>query len=277
MAIKLTDLQLIYGDAGAREKFEDLCSLLIHSEYSNLEKIRVMRGDGGIDACRGSLSSKKHLSVFQVKYFPHSIGKSQRDQIRKSFNTIQDNTDIRVDQWTLCIPINLSIDEKQWFDDWKEKQVKSGIKICQPWSALKLVALLYEDKNVHIKEEYFNEKYHSQIRDMHGIITQKAEVSEQRAQNQKRIAEAFSDFIIKGQQLHARLDEDPLPIKDHNDWVDSVGEYLRNNLGRDYEVRFSDFSGLVFYGDSSDKSKMNKSIEGRIRRLQEFLSEIRKG
>ena len=38
MAIKLIDLQLIYGVAGAREKFEDLASQLVKSEQPNADK-----------------------------------------------------------------------------------------------------------------------------------------------------------------------------------------------------------------------------------------------
>jgi hypothetical protein len=41
-----------------------------------------------------------------------------------------------------------------------------------------------------------------------------------------------------------------------------VCAYLRDNLGPDSEVRFGDFSGMVFYGDGSERSKMSNSIEG---------------
>jgi hypothetical protein len=65
-----------------------------------------------------------------------------------------------------------------------------------------------------------------------------------------------------------------LPIGEHNAWVDRVGEYLRDNLGKAYEARFSDFSGMKFLGDGSDRSRMSRSIEGRSRRLNEFMSEL---
>jgi len=86
--------------------------------------------------------------------------------------------------------------------------------------------------------------------------------------------EQLAAFLIEAQQLRTRLDEVPLPIRDHNEWVDRVGGFLRQNLGKAYEVRFSDFSGMVFYGDGSERSKMSGSIDGRSRRLNEFMSEL---
>jgi hypothetical protein len=49
VAVKLIDLQLIYGVAGAREKFEDLTSQLVKTEHPRADKVRIVRGDGGID------------------------------------------------------------------------------------------------------------------------------------------------------------------------------------------------------------------------------------
>jgi hypothetical protein len=87
--------------------------------------------------------------------------------------------------------------------------------------------------------------------------------------------EELSRFLSEAQSLRARLDEQPLPVADHNDWVGRVDEYLRKNLGPEFEVRFSDFSGMLFYGDGSEKSKMSRSLEGRSRRLHEFIAELR--
>ncbi len=83
-------------------------------------------------------------------------------------------------------------------------------------------------------------------------------------------------FLTEAQALRTRLDEQPLPVPDHNAWVDRVETYLRNSLGADYAVRFSDFSGMVFYGGPSEKSRMSRSLEGRSRRLTEFMAELSK-
>lgn len=87
--------------------------------------------------------------------------------------------------------------------------------------------------------------------------------------------EQLSRYLSEAQSLRARLGEQPLPVADHNAWVERVSEYLRKNLGQDFEVLFSDFSGMVFYGDGSEKSKMSRSLEGRSRRLNEFIAGLR--
>jgi len=87
-------------------------------------------------------------------------------------------------------------------------------------------------------------------------------------------AAKLADFIKEAQKLRQRLDENPLPKRDHNEWVEHVSKYLQENLGTAYEARYSDFSGMTFYGDGSERSKMSRSIEGRSRRLHEFIAEL---
>ena len=90
-----------------------------------------------------------------------------------------------------------------------------------------------------------------------------------------RVSEkGLSAFIFEGQELRARANDDPLPVEDHNDWVARMVTYFRNHEGRGYEARLSDFSGMTFYGDTSECSKYLKSIDGRLQRLHEFLSEL---
>lgn len=86
--------------------------------------------------------------------------------------------------------------------------------------------------------------------------------------------EKIAEFIREGQNLRARLNEEPLPIQEHNDWVERMVRYLRRHKGRAYDVRLSDFSGMTFYGSGSERSKMSNAIEGRVRRLHEFISEL---
>lgn len=87
-------------------------------------------------------------------------------------------------------------------------------------------------------------------------------------------AQEISTFIEQGQGLMSRKDESPLPIEEHNAWVTRMETYFRKFGRADYGVRLSDFSGLTFYGDGSEKSKYSRSIDGRLRRLHEFLREL---
>jgi len=157
MAIKLTHLQLIYGPAGAREKFEELAVHLIRSERPEVERIRIVRGDGGIDAHEGCLADPAGVDVYQVKFFPEAIGDSQKAQIRDSFTRICTNKDFKAKTWTLCLPIDMSLEEKKWFDEWRANQKDSGIEIRPVWSAVHLEGLLYQEKNSHLREQFFRQ------------------------------------------------------------------------------------------------------------------------
>ena len=90
----------------------------------------------------------------------------------------------------------------------------------------------------------------------------------------RRNAEQLAAFLVEAQELRRRGIEQPIPLADHNDWVERVSLYMRENLGAAYEVRFSDFSGMTFYGDGSERSQYAKSLDGRSRRLNEFISEL---
>ena len=88
----------------------------------------------------------------------------------------------------------------------------------------------------------------------------------------------LASFLSEAQSLQSRLNEQPLPLAEHNAWVDRVCQYLSQNLGAEFGVRFGDFSGMVFYGDSSERSQLSRSLDGRSRRLNQFIEELgRKG
>jgi hypothetical protein len=178
MAVKIAHLQLIYGVAGAREKFEDLIVQLIRSECPDVDRVRIVRGDGGVDAYSGKLADPAGVDVFQMKFFPDGIGDSQKGQIRESFKTVKETSKFTLRSWTLCIPLDMDTDEKLWFDKWAAKQ--TGVVINPVWSAAKLEGLLYEPKNRGVKEEFFKEEHLQQIRESHVLIRQLLEELDER-------------------------------------------------------------------------------------------------
>lgn len=80
-------------------------------------------------------------------------------------------------------------------------------------------------------------------------------------------------FIEDGQALRMRKDENPLPLEEHNEWIARMESYFRQRKRPDYAVRLNDFSGMIFYGNGSERSKFENSVDGRLRRLHEFISE----
>jgi hypothetical protein len=170
MAVNLVDLQLIYGVAGAREKFEDLASQLVKAEQPKADKVRLDRGDAGIDVHVGELTDPGGIDIYQCKFFTQGLEESQKNQIRKSFQGCRDSKEFKVKKWILCLPVDLSVDEKKWFEDWRAKQIASGVAIEDPWGATKLEGLLYQEKHRGLREAFFKEEHLTQIRDSHALL-----------------------------------------------------------------------------------------------------------
>lgn len=170
MAVKLIDLQVIYGVAGARDQFDDLVAKLVMGEYPKADKVRVFKGDGGIDSHVGNLTDPDGIDVFQAKFFPQGVGESQKAQIRDSFKRAVESTIFKTKAWTLCLPIDLGTEEKAWFEKWRKDQASFGIVIQDVWGASKLERLLYEEKNKGVREAFFKEEHLTQIRQLHETV-----------------------------------------------------------------------------------------------------------
>jgi hypothetical protein len=158
MTLRLSHLEIHWGLSGAREKFEEMVSQLIHVERPDAQRIRVVQGDDGVDSYEGALTEVDGIDVYQVKFFPKGVGDDQKKQIRESFATARDSKRFKMKSWTLCLPIDMSADESKWFEQWAEKQRASGIEIKQLWGALKIENLLLQARNRNIREAFFREE-----------------------------------------------------------------------------------------------------------------------
>lgn len=117
-----------YGTAGAREKFESICTdILINIFKNNVHNVEPNPGDDGIDVFVGHFNSE--ISVYQCKYFYEGIGESQKSQIRKSFNKVV-NSGYNLKEWILCVPCVLNPESHSWWDGWRENnEINLGISI----------------------------------------------------------------------------------------------------------------------------------------------------
>lgn len=105
-----------------RQAFEDIVTLILRCLYPDSRRVRIYRGDGGIDAFTGTLGDGGEANVYQVKYFPTPWGDSQKQQIRDAYQTARNSGDYNLKQWTLCVPIRLPKEDIRWFDEWRKKQ-----------------------------------------------------------------------------------------------------------------------------------------------------------
>lgn len=87
------------------------------------------------------------------------------------------------------------------------------------------------------------------------------------------LREKIGSFLKEAEALAARANEDAAPIDAHNEWVARVEHYLTETLDSSYAVRFGNFNGMTFYV-SNPNPDLKRSIEGRSRRLHEFITEL---
>jgi hypothetical protein len=246
MAVRLIDLQLLHGIAGAREQFENLCAQLFRSEHPSATGVRVHRGDGGIDVYNGEFTGEEGIHVVQVKFFPNGIKESQQKEIRDSLTRCVTNTQFKTKQWTLYLPVDLSIEETRWFEKWsKEKETEYGIVI--DWKgATYLEGLLYQSDNRGIKETFFKEEYLTQIREMHGMLrellddfrtrseeTLKSRLALVRDFRKKRLDKIRRGELLceieKGQELNISLHIIPLSTSEEETRLDLSPLALQQN------------------------------------------------
>ncbi len=106
-----------------------------------------------------------------------------------------------------------------------------------------------------------------------GIAVVRRSVENAREKNKYIFASQLAKFVDEGNELRSRKNEEPLPIEEYNSWVSNIESYLKDNKKEHYVTRLNDFSGLVFYGNGSEKSKFENTLDGRLRRLHEFIKE----
>lgn len=88
-----------------RQAFEDIVALILKCLYPENRRVRVYRGDGGIDSFSGTLGVGGEADVFQINYFPSSWEDSQKQQIRDAYSVARNSNDYQLKAWTLCFPL----------------------------------------------------------------------------------------------------------------------------------------------------------------------------
>lgn len=137
--LDLRVLRDIWTEDGARSVFAELVNQCVLSVYKNARAIRPDPGDEGIDTFVGEFDTD--LKVYQAKYFCDRIGPAQQSQIRESWKScVESSYFSRLTLWTLCLPIELSIDEMRWWQTWAQKEIKKHRCQIELWSKTQFVA-----------------------------------------------------------------------------------------------------------------------------------------
>jgi hypothetical protein len=110
----MTELMQALRDM-SRDRFELFVHQFLRARYpaANITKIAGDGGDQGIDSFSGTLSNGP--AVWQAKHFVNGIGPSQKSQILSFLQTALAAKSLSY--WTLCLPVNLNIEQMVWFQE----------------------------------------------------------------------------------------------------------------------------------------------------------------
>lgn len=127
-----------WTEDGARSVFAELVTQCVASMYPAARSIRPDPGDEGIDTYYGQIDGQLH--VWQSKYFCDRVSASQQAQIRKAWKACHSSDLIgKLVCWTLCIPIEMSVEEAKWWQGWKRRESKAQGCQIELWSKTQFV------------------------------------------------------------------------------------------------------------------------------------------
>ncbi len=144
-------------EGAARERFQLLVTDLVRLEHPTADTVRGPGGrDWGIDTYVGSFDGA--ICVWQSKFFLNGIGDTQRGEIRASFDQViqkAKENDITLDAWCLCVPFEMSPEERKWFDGWAGRQERKHGIVITAWTGTELRSRLMRADASDVTAHYF--------------------------------------------------------------------------------------------------------------------------
>lgn len=141
---------------GGRALFEDMVVQLVGIDYPQVQNLRPMPGDWGMDGLVGELDDV--VAVWQAKYFIDKFDQTQKTQITKSLGTMVKKADENgyvVRAWTLCIPIDLEPSAMQWWARLRRKMRRTHGVACELWSSTQLKRRLLREPAEGVRRYFF--------------------------------------------------------------------------------------------------------------------------
>lgn len=231
----------LYTKEGASTVFEKMCGDLLNAEDPAITPIRANPGDEGIDML--SNNNNRH-TVYQCKYFVDQIEKSQKDQIRRSYNKARNYFGNNLEEWILIIPKDLDVKEHEWFQKWANKNQKSdGVKITY-WGTPRLTNLLGNFS--WVEDKYFQS----------GQVTILKEIIKQQHKIISTLEKGFGPSLLEPKLLVKTMS----PIGDFCDFIPIIKPI--NNTSLDIEKPDYDIDKLVdLYSKFIAVDRINKICE----------------
>lgn len=131
------------------DTFQRFCFQLLKERHpeQELRHVEGASGDEGLDVFAGELSGRP--VIWQCKAFPNGVGKSQKNQIRRSLRTAL--THFAPAYWILCLSVDLDSKTSRWFE--KLKKSNERIVIIGQMFASDIVHELIHRKT--LKDHFF--------------------------------------------------------------------------------------------------------------------------
>ncbi|MGG0078949.1 hypothetical protein ABEX67_22825 [Bacillus wiedmannii] len=245
--ISLKSLEDLYTIEGARAIFERITVLLLRNSRLEAKSIRVQNGDGGVDSFEGEYGG--NVTVYQCKYFLGHINSSRRQQIQKSFYTAKDNESFQLKKWILCIPINMSGKEEEWFSNWKQEiEEQYEIEIDYYGEDFYIQELL-KAENSGVRDEYFKSQ--------HRAILYRIEEALNKLPVEKKIS--HDEFLLN--TLLENLDEEFFLS-----FVENLNTYCRYNVEEKWKL-----DGFLYWAQKPSNCFVNKVVQ---QKLNDFLERL---
>jgi hypothetical protein len=149
------------GMAGASEDFEQMLGLLVRATSGEASLVFANPGDWGIDVLAGDLRGR--VTVWQAKYFPRGVGRSQQAQIADSFASAVRHAARHghvLERWVLCIPASMDGPTTRWWQGWKAGQERDTGVIIGLWDETGLRELLLRPEAADVRRHYYNPYRH---------------------------------------------------------------------------------------------------------------------
>jgi hypothetical protein len=132
------------------DRVEEFVAALILLDHPHGNRITPSRGDRGIDV---QVETDGEWDIYQIKKFAHTLGTSQKNQIKKSWETFVSQTlpGRTVRSWTLVMPWDPTVEQHAWLADMTQDQ---DFEI-RWWGLSQLDGLAA--KHPHVAEYYFGD------------------------------------------------------------------------------------------------------------------------
>ncbi len=145
------------GVEGGRDDFEDMITDLVGVTHEGVRSVQANPGDWGIDAYVGELDGT--IVAWQAKYFIDGVGESQKAEIRDSFASIMKNSveqGFTVEQWVLCIPVQMDGPTQKWWTTWSRKKQRETTVAVEVWPEERLRRLLQSPEAATVCHHYYS-------------------------------------------------------------------------------------------------------------------------